>query len=168
MTDKYELIDAEKANYPIVKMCMWIEVSKSGFYDWCSSRLGGPTAAERRRSRLARLVEAAFTASRGTYGARRIAAVLRCSGETVSTRLVAELMTGQTLVACQPRPWRTTTRQDPAAATRADLVGRNFTADRPGTKLVGDLTYIRTWTGWLYLAIMWNQFCQLLIRCRVA
>ena len=151
MTDKYELICAEKANYPIVKMCDWIGVSRSGFYDWVT-RGRTPTAAQRRRSRLGRLVEAAFTASRGTYGARRIVVVLRQSGERVSARLVAELMAARQLKACQPRRWRRTTLPAGTAAGRRDLVGRDFTAAAPGTKLVGDVTYIRTWTGWLYLA----------------
>ena len=151
MTDKYELICAEKANYPIVKMCGWIAVSRSGFYDWVT-RGRTPTAAQRRRSRLGRLVEAAFTASRGTYGARRIVVVLRNSGERVSARLVAELMAQRQLKACQPRPWRRTTLPAGSLASRPDLIGRDFTAAAPGTKLVGDISYIRTWTGWLYLA----------------
>jgi transposase InsO family protein len=148
--NKYELIDAEKARYPIRRMCGWIEVSRSGFYDWQTVRLR-PSAAARRRSRLGRLVEAAFTASRGTYGARRIVVVLAQSGERVSARLVAELMAERQLKACQPRPWRRTTL--PAAALpKPDLIGRDFTAATPGTKLVGDITYVRTWSGWLYLA----------------
>jgi putative transposase len=56
------------------------------------------------------------------------------------------------LVACQPRPWRPVTTIAGDAATIPDLVRRDFTADAPGTKLVGDITYIRTWEGWLYLA----------------
>jgi transposase InsO family protein len=56
------------------------------------------------------------------------------------------------LVACQPRPYRATTTPDAAAAATADLVARDFTADAPGVKLVGDITYIPTWHGWLYLA----------------
>jgi transposase InsO family protein len=151
VTDKYELICAEKANYPIVKMCDWIGVSRSGFYDW-QARGRTPTAAQRRRSRLGRLVEAAFTASRGTYGARRIVVVLANSGEHVSARLVAKLMAQRQLKACQPRPWRRTTLPAGSLAPRPDLIGRDFTAATPGSKLVGDVSYIRTWTGWLYLA----------------
>ena len=57
------------------------------------------------------------------------------------------------LKACQPRAYKTTTQPDPDATGQpADLVGRDFTADTPGMKLVGDITYIRTWAGWLYLA----------------
>lgn len=152
MTDKYELIYAEKANYPIVKMCDWIAVSRSGFYDWSTRKAAPPTAAARRRSRLTRLITAAFNASRGTYGARRIVVVLRQSGEQVSARLVAELMAKAQLKACQPRPWRRTTLPAGSLASRPDLIGRDFTAATPGTKLVGDVSYIRTWTGWLYLA----------------
>jgi len=151
VTDKYELICAEKANYPIVKMCDWIAVSRSGFYDWMT-RGRTPAAAERRRSRLTRLITAAFDASRGTYGARRIVVVLRQSGERVSARLVAELMAKEQLKACQPRPWRRTTLPAGSLASTPDLIGRDFTAATPGTKLVGDISYIRTWTGWLYLA----------------
>jgi len=151
VTDKYELIAAEKANYPIVKMCDWIAVSTSGFYDWqARGRTPGPAA--RRRSRLARLVEGAFTSSRGTYGARRIVVVLNDSGERVSARLVAELMAAQELKACQPRPWRRTTIADGGVPSTPDRLKRDFTATTPGTKLVGDMTYIRTWGGWLYLA----------------
>ena len=56
------------------------------------------------------------------------------------------------LVACQPRPWRPTTTIAGDAGSIPDLVGRDFTADAPGTKLVGDITFIPTWQGWLYLA----------------
>jgi putative transposase len=142
------VINAEKANYPIVKMCGWLAVSRAGFYDWARAT---PTPAARRRSTLRTLISAAFESSRGTYGARRVAAVLRNSGQVVSTRLVAELMAELELVACQPRPWRRTTV--PGEGTnRPDLLARDFTAETPGIKLVGDITYIRTWTGWLYLA----------------
>ena len=151
MIDKYELICAEKANYPVSRMCDWIAVSRSGFYDW-QARGRTPTAAQRRRSRLTRLITAAFTASRGTYGARRIVVVLANSGEHVSARLVAKLMAKEQLKACQPRPWRRTTLPAGSLASRPDLIGRDFTAATPGTKLVGDVSYIRTWTGWLYLA----------------
>jgi putative transposase len=62
------------------------------------------------------------------------------------------------LVACQPRPWRTTTVQGGEQTITLDLVGRDFTAEAPGCKLVGDITYIRTWAGWLYLATVIDCF----------
>lgn len=58
------------------------------------------------------------------------------------------------LVPCQPRPWRFTTIPDPEAAATPDLVRRDFTAAAPGEKMVGDITYIKTWEGWLYLTVI--------------
>lgn len=152
MTDKYELIDDVAAGgegFPISKMCSWIGVSASGFYEW-RSRPESATAARRRR--LAALVAAAFAAGRGSYGYRRVHAQLVRWGERVSPELVRAVMRQLGLVACQPRPYKLTTRADAAAAATPDLVGRDFTAEAPGTRLVGDITYIRTWEGWLYLA----------------
>ena len=77
-----------------------------------------------------------------------VAEVASCSLKLVRS-VIAELG----LAGCQPRAYKTTTDADPTAPGQpADLVGRDFTADRPGVKLVGDITYIRSWTGWLYLA----------------
>ena len=152
MTDKYVLVDdlaAGEEGFPISKMCSWIGVSASGFYEW-RSRPQSLTAA--RRVRLAALVAAAFEAGRGAYGYRRVHAALARWGEQVSPELVRGLMRQLGLVACQPRPYKVTTRADAAAAATPDLVDRDFTAEVPGAKLVGDITYLRTWEGWLYLA----------------
>ena len=149
MSEKYSFIDAEKAHYPVVKMCAWLQVSTSGFYAW-RDRPASPTA--RRRARLARLVQAIFDDSDGTYGYRRVHAALARQGEQASPELVRAIMRELDLVPCQPRPWRPTTTLPGDPAAIPDLVGRDFTADAPGRKLVGDITYISTWQGWLYLA----------------
>jgi transposase InsO family protein len=152
VTDKYSLVEEFTAGgegFPIRKMCGWIGVSASGFYDW-RSRLESATAARRRR--LEALVAAAFKAGRGSYGYRRVHAQLVRWGERVSPELVRAVMRQLRLTACQPRPYKLTTIADAAAAATPDLVGRDFTAAAPGTRLVGDITYVRTWEGWLYLA----------------
>jgi putative transposase len=150
VSEKYSFIDAEKADYPIVKMCAWLKVSTSGFYTW-RDRPASTTA--RRRARLAALVQAIFDASDGTYGYRRIHAALLRQAEDCGPELVRDLMRDLGLVACQPRPWRpTTTQPGDGGASIPDLVGRDFTADAPGTKLVGDITYLPTWQGFCYLA----------------
>ena len=149
MSAKYEFIDAQKAHYAIVKMCEWLEVSTSGFYEW----RGRPASATaRRRERLAGLIQWIFEDSDGTYGHRRIHAALVGQGERCSPELVRAIMRELGLVPCQPRPFRPATTVAGDAAPAPDLVGRDFSADAPGTKLVGDITYIPTWEGWLYLA----------------
>jgi transposase InsO family protein len=152
VTDKYALVEelaAGEGGFPISRMCSWIGVSASGFYEW-RSRPQSATAG--RRARLAALIGTAFEVGRGTYGYRRVHAQLARWGERVSLELVRAVMRQLGLVACQPRPYKVTTRADAAAAGTPDLVGRDFTADVPGTRLVGDITYIRTWEGWVYLA----------------
>ena len=156
MTEKFEFIDAERAaaaeaaELPTVaRMCALLEVSKSGFYEW---RHRPVSAAQRRRELLADMVRALFEAFDATYGYRRIHAELVRAGERVGPELVRKLMHEMGLIPVQPKPFRTTTEPDPDAPDTVDLVKRDFTAQRPGTKVVGDITYIRTWQGWLYLA----------------
>lgn len=153
MSDKYAFIDAEYADTPaanrraglaptITLMCAWLRVSKSGFYEW-RSRPQSPTTA--RRELLKVKIKALFDANDGTYGYRRLHAALIRGGEHVSPELVRRLMRQLDLVACQPRPWRKTTITGDEPAIAPDLVARDFTATEPGTKLVGDITYVRTW-----------------------
>ncbi|WP_438484886.1 IS3 family transposase [Streptomyces sp. S186] len=89
--------------------------------------------------------------SDSTYEHRRIQAQLHRRGVTVGLELVRRLMRELGLQPCQPRPKRFNLAQA-AAGQVPDLVGRNFTAEAPGEKLVGDITYIATGEGWLYLA----------------
>ena len=158
MSDKYAFIDAEYAAAAaptIARMCRWLQVSRSGYYEWLH-RPASPTA--QRRERLKIQIRALFDASDGSYGYRRLHQVLVRGGERVGPELVRELMRELGLVACQPRQWRTTTFRGDEPSTASDLVGRDFTADAPGSKLVGDITYIRTWAGWLYLATVIDCF----------
>jgi transposase InsO family protein len=110
-----------------------------------------------RRAKIEVHVQAAFAAGRGTYGVRRVHAVLGRSDDAdvagASVRIVRDIMQDKGLHACQPRAYRTTTVRDPGVEpVIADHVGRDFTATAPGRKLVGDITYVPTWQGWLYLA----------------
>jgi transposase InsO family protein len=149
----YAFIDAEYAtceNAPAVtKMCAWLEVSKSGFYDW-KSRPESATA--ERRAKLALIIRRIFDDSDSTYGYRRIAAQLARQGTVAGPELVRRLMRELGLVACQPRPWRPSTTKQGQAGPIPDLVNRDFSAEIPGQKMVGDITYITTWQGWAFLA----------------
>lgn len=166
MSEKYEFIDVEYAETraagaagapTIVQMCRWLAVSRSGFYEW-RSRPASATAA--RRAQLEVKIKALFDAHHGTYGYRRVHAALVRGGERVGPELVRALMRRLGLVACQPRPWRATTLPDGSTPPVPDRVGRDFTADAPGVKLVGDITYVRTWAGWLYLATVIDCFTR--------
>lgn len=157
MTAKYAFIAGEEGNYPIVLMCRWAKVSKSGFYEW---RCRGLSATARRRATLGTLIKALFDASDGTYGYRRIHADLRRSGRWVDDETVRKIMRELDLVPCQPKPFRPTTTVAGDAAGTPDLVNRDFTAQAPGRKLVGDITYIPTWEGWLYLATVLDCFSK--------
>ena len=146
---RFELIDAEKAHYKIAKMCAWLEVSRSGYYEW----RGRPASATaQRREHLTRQVAEIFTAKHETYGYRRVHRELLRRGEECSAELVRQLMREQDLVPVQARAFVPTTTEQGDLRGIPDLVKRDFTAARPGVKLVGDITYIRTGEGFLYLA----------------
>ena len=161
MSDKFEFIDVEHAanttntantgpGLPIVKMCVLLEVSRSGFYEW-RDRPASATAG--RREELKQFIVKSFTDSDGTYGYRRVHADLAGWDVRCGPELVRCLMRELGLEPCQPRPWRfCLTDNDGQTHHIPDLVQRDFTADAPGLKLVGDVTYIDTWEGWVYLA----------------
>ncbi|GAA0265245.1 hypothetical protein GCM10010492_77540 [Saccharothrix mutabilis subsp. mutabilis] len=149
MTAKYAFIASEEGNHSVVAMCRWSKVSRSGYYAW---RDREPSATTRRREVLEAAVRSCFDYSDGTYGYRRVHAELARRGTVADPGTVRTIMRGLGLVPCQPRPWRPVTTIAGDAARLPDLVGRDFTADAPAVKLVGDITYIRTWEGWLYLA----------------
>lgn len=110
-----------------------------------------------------------FDASDGTYGYRRVHADLADEGTECSPELVRQIMRDQGLVACQPRPFRVTTDADAeAAAGMPDLVERDFTADRPGVKLIGDITYIHTWQGFVYLATVIDCYSKKVVGWQIA
>ena len=113
-------------------------------------------AAERGRERRELLkikIKALFEANNEEYGYRRMHQVLARGGEECCPELVRQLMRELGLEPCQPKPWRRSlTEQDGQAGPIPDLVNRDFTADKPGAKMVSDITYVWTWEGWLYLA----------------
>jgi transposase InsO family protein len=157
VSEKYEFIDAQYAEPPaaggnaptITCMCRWLGVSKSGFYEW---RSRPESATVKRREELKLLITKAFGDSDGTYGYRRIWSQLARWGVRAGLELVRGLMRELGLVACQPRPWRPSTTRQGQAGPIPDLVNRDFSAAVPGEKMVGDITYIPTWEGWVYLA----------------
>lgn len=169
MSERYGFIEAEKAamsetgekKYATVKMCVWLGVSTSGYYEW---RDRPDSATAQRRAYLASLVKAVFEASDETYGHRRVHAQLARQGEACTPELVRGIMRELGLVPCQPVPWRfSLTDVDPLAGPIPDLVARDFTATAPGEKMVGDITYVPTWEGWVYLATVIDCYTKAVI-----
>ena len=148
----YPFIEAEKVQQHNVKRaCELLEVSRSAYY----AHRAGPSDHDQQDVELTEQIVAVHEQSAGTYGAPRVHAELRARGRRHSRKRIARLMRAAGRRGRAPRRWRTTTVPDPAAAaTRPDLVRRDFTV-APGqvnARWCGDITYINTWEGWLYLA----------------
>jgi putative transposase len=159
------LIDAEKATYPIAMMCALLGVSRATFYAW---RHRVETATSARRRDLHTHVRRVFDASRGTYGCRRVTAALNRQGIACSVGLVADVMRELRLRACQPRAYKRTTVPGEQPLSMPDLIDRDFTAATPGTRFVGDITYLRTAEGWLYLATVIDLATRMVVGWQTA
>jgi putative transposase len=145
-------IHAEKANYTITLLCKVMKTARSTYYAW----VAGAEAREARRRAdgvLAHEITVIHIASRRNYGVPRVTAQLRRQGRVVNRKRVERVMRENGIAGNSRRTGRRSlTKADTKAAPSPDLVGRDFTAGRPGTKIVGDITYIPTAEGWLYLA----------------
>ncbi len=165
--DSFRLSDAKcahpvkaKYRYPVKKMCSWLGVSSSGFFDW----RGRPASATaHRRVDLTDKIVVIFEASDGTYGYRRVHAQLARQGQVCGPELVRSLMGARGLVSCQPRPRVNLTKGDGREHHIPDLLEQDFTAPAPGLTMIGDITYVPTWEGWLYLATVIDVHTRMVI-----
>jgi transposase InsO family protein len=148
---RFALIEAEKANFAVRWMCRKLEVSRSGFYAWLSR---SPSERDRRDCELGVRVAAIHAESRGTYGSPRVHAELKAAGEEVSRKRVARLMQAQGLSGQLPRRFVRTTDSAHDRPVAPNVLDRQFTVEEPDKVWVGDITYIGTWEGWLYLAVL--------------
>lgn len=161
------MIEAEKANYTISWMCRMLGVPRSSFYAW-RNRTETPTAARRRQ--LAGHVRRVFDESRQTSGCRRVTAQLNREGHECSVGLVADLMRELGLAAVQPRAYKRTTTAGEQPVASPDLIGRDFdpAGSAPGERLVGDITYLKTGEGWLYLATVIDLTTRMVVGWQLA
>jgi len=148
----FRLIEAERAEHPVSRLCKVLGVSRVGFYAWRTR----PASARKQRDReLEQLIQAVFIDSRQTYGAPRVHAELQARGVRVGKKRVARLMRRLELEGVSRRgKRRRTTTPDPAAPPAPDLVKRNFVAERPDQLWLADITYLPTYEGWLFLAVV--------------
>ena len=144
-------------------MCRLLGVARSSFYAW-QSAAEEVTVTAARRAKYTELVKKEFTRQRGRAGCRTITGILNSQGHPCSVGFVAAIMRANDLVAVQPRPYRRTTvpGKDPTPAT--DLIGRDFAPGGvAGSRLVGDITYLRTAEGWVYLATVIDLATRMVI-----
>jgi putative transposase len=147
----YPFIEAEKAGQRSVnRACAVMKVSRAAYYEWRRQR---PSRRAQEDRRLAEKVQGIFEGSRQTYGAPRVHQALRQEGTRCSRKRVARLMSEQNLQGRHRRRWRRTTVADPEAKIAAeDLIGRHFQPAELDVCWAGDITYVWTWEGWMYLA----------------
>src|SRR5512133_2022549 len=150
---RYRCVDAQKATgFPVAAACQAAGVTRSAYYAWAA---GGTRASSERHQEEVTLVEdirRIHARSRGVYGSPRIAAELRRSGWRINHKRVERLMRAHSIVGHRPRRRRSLTKPDQGTAPAPDLLGRLFDPDRPDVAWCGDVTWIPTDEGWLYLA----------------
>ena len=153
----YELIHAERENIPVARACRVLGVARSGYYEWLRAV---PSARTIDDAVLAAEVREVFDTNRGRYGAPRVRRALRRRGPRPSKKRVARLMQVLGLRAHMPRRFRRTTDSRHTKRIAPNLLERDFTALAPNQVLAGDITYIATTDGWLYLAVLLDLYSR--------
>lgn len=147
--------------HPITTMCRALGVSPSGFYAWNKRKSSRRSASD---AELGELIEQIHRESGGTYGAPRIRAELADDHQLrVSRKRVARLMRQRGLVGVHRRRFMRTTISDKSVRPAPDLVERNFNASRPNALWVADITYVPTWAGFLFLAVVLDVFSRRIV-----
>jgi putative transposase len=155
----YEFIKENRDHYDTKMMCRVLEVTRSGYYAWLREPISRRAQED---IRLLRLIRASFVASHGIYGAPRVFLDLREAGETCSKHRVARLMRVNKIRAV--RGYRTKQRSVSKPSELApNVLLRNFDVARPNKAWVTDITYIRTWQGWLYLAVVMDLYSRMIV-----
>jgi len=149
--NRYRFIHAERANYPITMLCRVLRVARSAYHAWARRGVSARATAD---EALTAQIAAAHARSRRTYGAPRVHAELRAGGVRCARKRVARLMRAAGLVGCYRRRRARTTVVDPAHVPAPNLVARDFAATAPDRLWLGDITYVPTQEGWLYLAVL--------------
>lgn len=148
---KYAWIQQQQAEFRVSRMCRMLEVSRSGYYEWLGRPPGTQADAEQQ---LQDKVQRYFAQGRGTYGTRRIKHLLAQAGLQVSRRRLGRLLTQAGLCCKTRRKFNAPTPAGQAQAVAPNQLNREFSVPKPDTIYVGDITYLPTGEGWLYLAVV--------------
>ena len=156
----YAFVEREKANHAVARLCRVLGVSPSGYYAW---RQRQPSTRVREDAVLTEQIVRIHQESRGTYGAPRIHADLVASGTRCGHKRVARLMRAAGIVGCHRRSHVVTTQREPRMPVAPDHVRRQFTAAAPNQLWTADITYVPTWAGFLYLAVVLDVFSRRIV-----
>jgi putative transposase len=157
---KFAFIDAEKARFTVERLCRVLGVSRSGYYAWRRRPVSQRAVED---CRLAVLVREAHERSRRTYGSPRVHAELRAHHVFVSRKRVIRLMQRNGLVARRRKRYRSTTMSEHDQPIAPNLLARQFDAERPNQRWVGDTTELATGDGKLYLAVILDLFSRFIV-----
>lgn len=157
---RFHLIDAQKAELPIDRICDLLEVSVSGYYAW---KHRGPSQRQLDDMVLLAHIRAHFETSNGTYGSPRMHAELREENLTVGRHRIARLMRDNGLKANQKRRFKKTTDSHHGGPVSANLLDQDFSCDGPDQKWGVDISYVWTGEGWLYLAIVLDFYSRRIV-----
>ena len=154
---KYAWIKQQSEEFSIHSMCRFMNVSRSAYYDWLQRK---PTARDQVDSQLIPVIQSIFAKSRATYGTRRIRQSLEKHNLPVGRRRLGRLMRSAGLVCKTKRKFKVTTNSKHNLPVADNLLDRNFTVQQVNQAYVGDITYIRTQEGWLYLAVVIDLYSR--------
>jgi putative transposase len=157
----FGFVAAEKATHSISTLCRVLEVSRSGFHAWAGRKQSRRAVED---ERLLERIKQIHRANRGVYGSPRIhAELVLAEGECVGRKRIERLMRSAGITGLQPRRRGRTTIRVPGVRVAEDLVDRAFLASAPNRLWVADITYLRTWEGWLYLVAVQDIFSRRIV-----
>lgn len=154
---KFELVEAEKARFPIRVLCEVLGVSRSGYYAW---KARPPSDRSKEDARLAVEIAAAHKKSKKRYGSPRVHRALRKKGLRVGRKRVERLMRERGIVGRRKRRFRKTTDSNHTNPIAPNLLARNFEPAAPNEVWAGDVTYVATDEGWFYLAVLLDLYSR--------
>lgn len=157
---KYAFIREHEREFHVTAMCRALEVGASGYYCWRGRQ---PSARDQENERLLGKIKAAHAGSRAVYGSPKICRLLRRDGEQVNHKRVERLMRDNGIQAKRVRRSRRTTDSRHSLPVAQNVLGRDFTAERPDEVWTSDITYVWTGEGWLYLAVFLDLYSRLVV-----
>jgi putative transposase len=157
---RYQFIEAHRDEFEVQVMCDVLDVSRSGYYAW---RTRPASAREMADAKFVKTIRRIFEDSRETYGYESIWRVMQGEEQGCGKHRVRRLMRQEELVVKQVKRYKRTTKANPEHQPAPNLLGGDFEAERPDAKWCGDITYIPTQEGWLYLAVILDLFSRRIV-----